>query len=65
MALKLALLDILACPLCKGKVKYDQQGERLLCLFDRLAYPVKQHIPVLIVEEATALDNDECAKWRS
>ncbi len=48
MALNIALLDIIACPLCKNKLKLDKEKQELICTADRLAYPVKQHIPGVI-----------------
>lgn len=65
MALKLALADILACPICKGKLKYDQQKAQLICTADRLAFAVRDNIPVLIAEEATELTLEEAEQWRS
>jgi len=65
MAIKLALTEILACPLCKGKLKYDQASEQLICTADRLAYPVRDNIPVLLADEARELSLDEVEKWRS
>ncbi|GGW59878.1 Trm112 family protein [Alishewanella tabrizica] len=65
MAINTALTDILACPLCKGKLKYDKEQNRLICTADRLAYRISQNIPVLLADEATALTSDECEKWRS
>ena len=51
MALNIALLDIIACPLCKNKLKLDKEKQELICTADRLAYPVKQHIPVFISDQ--------------
>jgi uncharacterized protein len=65
MALKVALTEILACPVCKGKLKYDQASQQLICLIDRLAYPVRENIPVLLADEAHELTLDEVEKWRS
>ncbi|MCS4307202.1 uncharacterized protein YbaR (Trm112 family) [Rheinheimera pacifica] len=65
MALKVALTEILACPLCKGKLKYDQASEQLICTFDRLAYPVRDNIPVLLADEARELTLEEAEQWRS
>ena len=65
MAMNLALIDILACPVCKGKLKYDKAGERLICTFDQLAYRLSNNIPVLLANEATPLSSEECEKWRS
>lgn len=65
MAIKQALTEILACPLCKGKLKYDQKNATLICTADKLAYPVRDNIPVLIVEEARAMSLEEVEQWRS
>ncbi len=52
MALDEKLLKILACPKCKGDLEYDEHGSRLICHACKLAYPVKDDIPVMLVEEA-------------
>lgn len=44
------LLDILVCPLCRGKLIYKNQ--ELICKFDRLAFPVRDDIPVMLENEA-------------
>lgn len=46
------LLDILVCPKCKGELEYDSENERLLCKECRLAYPIKEGIPVMLIDEA-------------
>ncbi|MDN3555658.1 Trm112 family protein [Halomonas maura] len=53
------LLAMLVCPLCKGKLTYDREAQELICRFDGLAYPVRDGIPVMLPEEARALDVDE------
>jgi uncharacterized protein YbaR (Trm112 family) len=53
------LLDILVCPLCKGKLVYRKQAGELVCKADRLAYPVMDGIPVMLEEEARKLPADE------
>lgn len=53
------LLDILACPICKSPLKYDKQGDQLICRADRLAFPVRDGIPVMLEEEARQLDSDD------
>jgi uncharacterized protein len=65
MALKLALTDILACPVCKGKLKYDKASALLICLADKLAYPIVDNIPVLIADDAKQLTGEEVEQWRS
>jgi len=46
------LLDILACPICKGKLIYNKQEQHLLCKVDRLAFPIINDIPVMLETEA-------------
>jgi uncharacterized protein YbaR (Trm112 family) len=53
------LLDILACPLCKGPLVYDKTAQELICKADRLAFPVRDGIPVMLEEEARVLAADE------
>jgi uncharacterized protein YbaR (Trm112 family) len=53
------LLDILACPVCKGPLVYDQEAGELICKPDRLAYPVRNDIPVMLEEEARQIPADQ------
>jgi len=53
------LLDILVCPVCKGKLYYDKQAAELICRADRLAFPIKDDIPVMLQEEARELAAEE------
>jgi len=53
------LLEIVACPICKGKLTYDKDHQELICKFDRLAYPIKKGIPVLLESEARTVSMDE------
>ena len=53
------LLEILVCPLCKGKLLYRKDVGELVCKADRLAYPVKDDIPVMLEEEARKLPPEE------
>ncbi len=46
------LLDVLVCPLCKGGLKHDRGAQELICEHDELAFPIRDSIPVLIVEKA-------------
>ena len=46
------LLDILACPACRAKLRPDQEASELVCTGCGLAYPVRDDIPVLLVDEA-------------
>ena len=53
------LLDILACPVCKGLLVYRKAEQELVCKADRLAYPIRDGIPVMLEEEARSLDPEE------
>ncbi len=53
------LLDILACPLCKGPLVYKDDEDELVCKVDRLAYPIRDEIPVMLVDGARELPADE------
>jgi uncharacterized protein YbaR (Trm112 family) len=46
------LLEILACPACKGELIYDEKNQKLICEKCRLRYPVKDDIPVMLAERA-------------
>lgn len=50
--LKDELLNILACPQCKGSLDYDVDNDRLICGQCKLRYPIRDDIPVMLVEEA-------------
>lgn len=53
------LLDILACPLCKGPLRWQREAQALVCRADRRAYPVRDGIPVMLEDEARALESDD------
>ena len=53
------LLDILVCPVCKGELVYDKSNQELICKLDRLAFPIKDDIPVMLVDEARELEATE------
>lgn len=53
------LLDILVCPLCKGDLIYKKEEQELICKADRLAYPIRDEIPVMLDGEARKLSLDE------
>jgi len=52
MALSKDLLDILACPKCKGNIYLNEKGNGLICDNCKLIYEIKDDIPVMIIEEA-------------
>ena len=53
------LLTILACPLCKGTLVYIEKAQELICKIDRLAYPIKNDIPIMLQESARELPAEE------
>ena len=53
------LLEILACPVCKGPLKHQREAKVLVCRADRLAYPIRDDIPVMLEEEARQLPADD------
>jgi uncharacterized protein YbaR (Trm112 family) len=53
------LLEILVCPLCKSPLHLDSVKHELICKADRLAYPIRDDVPVMLVDEARALGADE------
>ncbi len=53
------LLEILVCPVCKGNLLYESHLQELWCKVDKLAYPIRDAIPVMIAEEARPLREDE------
>ncbi len=53
------LLEILACPLCKGELHYDKEKHELVCRADKLAFPVRDDVPVMLAEEAREMILEE------
>ncbi len=53
------LLDILVCPLCKGPLIYKKDANELICKADRLAFPIRDDIPVMLEEEARRIALEE------
>ena len=58
------LLEILVCPLTKTVLQYDAERQELISRAARLAYPIRDGIPIMLPEEARPLDEDEL-KWKS
>jgi uncharacterized protein YbaR (Trm112 family) len=58
------LLDILACPLCKSPLIYQKQQQELICKADRLAFPIRDDIPVMLEDEARHLSTEEVDELR-
>ncbi len=51
------LMEILACPKCKGKVEYNDAKDGLVCPACKLEYPIRDDIPVMLIDEAKSLDD--------
>lgn len=49
------LLEILACPKCKGDIRLNDKGDGLICDACRLLYPIKDDIPILLIDEAVKI----------
>lgn len=53
------LLDILVCPICKSALVYHKANQELICKADKLAFPIRDDIPVMLEGEARTLAEDE------
>ncbi len=51
------LIDLLVCPICKSPLSHDREARELICAADRLAYPIRDGIPVMLEHEARPLDD--------
>ena len=58
------LLEILACPICKGELHYDKNAKELVCTVDKLAFPVRDGVPIMLTAEARAMSSDELESLR-
>lgn len=59
------LLDILVCPVTKGPLVYDRDNNELISVAARLAYPIRNDIPVMLEDEARELTAEQAESWRS
>ena len=55
MSLSRQLLEILVCPKCKGELEYREAEQSLICHTCRLRYPIRDDIPIMLIDEATPL----------
>jgi uncharacterized protein YbaR (Trm112 family) len=55
MPISQELLDILACPKCKGEIRLNEKQDGLICQPCKLVYPIKEEIPVMLIDEAKPL----------
>jgi uncharacterized protein len=53
------LLDILACPICKGPLVYRREQDELVCRGDRLAWPIRDGVPIMLVAAAREVSQQE------
>lgn len=58
------LLDILVCPVTKTKLYYDKEKQELISTAAKLAYPVRDGIPIMLEEEARKLSEEEVERYR-
>jgi uncharacterized protein len=58
MALDPLLLEILACPQCKGELEYREGDAQLVCHACKLVYRIEDDIPVMLIDEATPLEGE-------
>lgn len=56
MAIKKELLDILACPKCKGEIRLNEKEDGLICDACRLVYDIRDEIPIMLIDEAKKLE---------
>lgn len=56
MAINKELLEILACPKCKGELQLDEEGSWLTCEACKLKYPIRDDIPLMLIDEASPLE---------
>ncbi len=52
------LLQILVCPICKSNLRYDRENQELICTADKLAYPIRDGVPVMLENEARTLGSE-------
>lgn len=53
------MLQVLACPCCHAKLRYDKENQRLICEYEQLAYPIEQGIPILLPESGVTFSQQE------
>jgi uncharacterized protein YbaR (Trm112 family) len=56
MAINKELLDILACPKCKGNIRLNEKEDGIICDSCKLMYPIKGDIPIMLIDEAIPLE---------
>ena len=64
MPLTPKLLDLLVCPISQSPLIYDRKANELISLAAKVAYPVRDDIPILLEQEARSLNTKELEYWR-
>ncbi len=59
MAISKELLEILACPKCKGDIRLNDEGTGIICDACKLLYRIKDGIPIMLIDEAIPLENEK------
>jgi len=63
--MNMQLLDILVCPVTKGPLKFDKDKQELVSTSARLAYPIRDGIPVMLEDEAREITEEEYEKYKA
>lgn len=58
------LLELLVCPVTRGRLAFDRERNELISVAAKLAYPVKRGVPILLEDEARALSDEEAENYR-
>jgi hypothetical protein len=58
------LLEILVCPVTKGPLYYDRERKELISTAARLAYPIRDDIPIMLEQEARTLSDEEAERYK-
>lgn len=58
------LMQILACPINKTPLQWDKEKDELIAVESALAYPIRDQIPIMLVDQARPLTDEECKKWK-
>jgi len=58
-----SIINALVCPVCRSELHLDKEKSVLVCKADKLAYPIRENIPVMLVEEATKLSIEEIKQY--
>ena len=58
-----SIINALVCPVCRSELHLDKEKKILVCKADKLAYPIRENIPVMLVEESTKLNIEEIKKY--